>query len=357
MLLVWAGISTLLADDRTLAWVGTEYRNDGYSSYLRYAGFFICASHVHNESRKRALLWIFGIMISALSAISVAQGITGTLVLQDSFAVRYAATFSNINHFAYILSIGIQMLAGLAVSARHEWERWIAISLFAMNLWALIMNQTMGAFVGIVFGLVAMLFLFPAHEKRKYRRGIILVLVVFILTSLGTELATGQLKMNLKSVSRGISIEEISNEDTGETHTELVVEGSAGSGRMRLWRQAWNVYIPERPIFGFGPEGLAQRYYDDGYNNDRPHNEYLQTAVFLGIPAALMYIAALAWLFIFCVKNIKKLDRNAIVLGIAVISYCVSAFFGNTMYYTSPYFFMTLGLLSGAAARIRQQKE
>lgn len=356
-MLLWAGVSTLLAQDHDLAWFGTGYRSDGYRSYLHYAAFFFCALQIKNVTRRRALLWMFGIMISALSAVSVAQAITRESVFRDNLCPLYASTFENINHFAYVLSIGIPLLAGLSISARRDWERWIALVLFGVNLWALIMNQTMGGFVGIIFGIAALLFLFPAKEKQTYRKRILLVVLVFVITCFGTQLVTGQLEKNIKSVFRGISVEEVSNTETGKTSTEIVVSDSAGSGRMRLWRQAARVYLWEHPLFGFGPEGLAERYYEDGFNNDRPHNEYLQHAVFLGIPAAILYIVALVWLFVFCVKRIKVLDINAIVLGIAVISYCVSAFFGNTMYYTSPFFFLSLGLLSGAAWEVNKLED
>jgi hypothetical protein len=33
-------------------------------------------------------------------------------------------------------------------------------------------------------------------------------------------------------------------------------------------------------------------------------------------------------------------------MGVVVFAYCVSAFFGNTLYNTAPYFFMFLGGIS-----------
>ena len=55
------------------------------------------------------------------------------------------------------------------------------------------------------------------------------------------------------------------------------------------------------------------------------------------------------WLFGIIIKrNIKDLNIEnrvqVISLGI-VISYLISAMFGNSMYYTSPYFFVFLGYL------------
>ena len=100
-------------------------------------------------------------------------------------------------------------------------------------------------------------------------------------------------------------------------------------------------------MFGYGPEGTYYTWiFEDDMGYDRPHNEYIQTALFMGIPAAILYLTGLFMLFIYCIKNRKQLPSYAIISGTAVFAYCISAFFGNSMYYTTPYFFMMLGMLS-----------
>ena len=119
--------------------------------------------------------------------------------------------------------------------------------------------------------------------------------------------------------------------------------------RLKMWQIAWE-YIRQRPVLGLGPDGsgITERAFS---LVDRPHNEYIQYALYLGIPGAAMYLTALGSLFLRCLRQLKALPVPAVVLGGVVFAYCASAFIGNTMYYTTIYFFCFLGLLTGLAAQ------
>ena len=99
--------------------------------------------------------------------------------------------------------------------------------------------------------------------------------------------------------------------------------------------------IPDRPIFGYGPEGLTGDY-AAAVGVDRPHNELIQYAVFLGIPALLMYLSALITLFVRQWRNMKQLSGLTIVAAGVVVGYVTSSLFGNTMFNTVPYYWMML---------------
>ncbi|MBQ7775881.1 MAG: O-antigen ligase family protein, partial [Lachnospiraceae bacterium] len=118
-----------------------------------------------------------------------------------------------------------------------------------------------------------------------------------------------------------------------------------GHGRMKLWKQSLKM-IPARPIFGYGPEHM-----DDVYSKEmwilRPDNEFIQHAVFLGVPAALFYITALVWLFLHQWKHMKQLDRTILIAAGCVIAYLVSSMFGVTAFYTTPYLYLFWGMAAG----------
>ena len=107
------------------------------------------------------------------------------------------------------------------------------------------------------------------------------------------------------------------------------------------WAQTVNLIL-KRPIFGYGPEGLIGRYTDNC--RDRPNNEYLQRAAFMGIPGLLLYLAALVDLLSHRIKNRSGLPAFVIISGSACIGYALAAFFGNTMYYTVPFYALLLGM-------------
>ena len=86
-------------------------------------------------------------------------------------------------------------------------------------------------------------------------------------------------------------------------------------------------------------------YADNKIDQDRPHNIILQIASFVGIPAAFVYIIIIFKIFLSSLKNLK--EKNIFVIGIFFtgICYFISSMFGNSMFYTSPYFMIILGLL------------
>ena len=91
-----------------------------------------------------------------------------------------------------------------------------------------------------------------------------------------------------------------------------------------------------------------QEYYrsQKGYINDRPHNIILQVSAFIGIPGAIIYLALIIVIAWYNLKNIKK-DGMNIMIYFTAMCYFISSMFGNSMYYTSPYFMILLGLLIG----------
>ena len=77
---------------------------------------------------------------------------------------------------------------------------------------------------------------------------------------------------------------------------------------------------------------------------DRPENEYIQYMVFMGIPGLVMYMSALISMMICQLKKIKKMELITIASAGCALAYAAGACFGNSMYYTTPYFYMFLGM-------------
>ena len=342
-LLLWSGISTLLAEDKELAWMGTGYRVEGYTTYFIYASLYICGKLIPRGKETMKLIKAYSISISLLSLMTVVQanpGLQSALgTIGENFDIleiqcmRYSAIFSQINHYGYALTMALLCLAGLFF-VTNDWKKYFYLSLFCFNLWALIINDTFGCYLASGIGLIFLSILFIVRNKQATKPAFMLI-TAFIVTSIVTSATNdGILFANFSILGREI-----------KPGNNLFQNGSAGTGRMTLWKKAIQ-YIGEKPIFGHGPEGLYHKYLADGVGTDRPHNEYLQYAAFTGIPSLLFYLGALITMLVYCLKNLKKLLPELVVIGGIVFAYCVSAFFGNTMYYTSIYFFTFIGLLS-----------
>ena len=342
-LLIWSGISAFLAEDYELAMMGTGYRQEGFTMYLTYASIYICSKLIKNERQQKILITTYAICISLLSIMTFLQanpsiihalGSIGKNIQGQGFnCMKYAAIYPNINHYAYVLNMGIVALAGLTFILKG-WQKWLCLALFCFNTWALVINNTFGCYLAAFGGLVFLTILFFVRNKDSLKQSA-LILALFIAISIVTSATNEGLLFSNFSVLGG--------ELDGDK--EVFENDDAGSGRMGLWKQAIK-YIGEKPIFGHGPEGLHYKYIDDGFNNDRPHNEYIQYAAFTGIPSLVFYLGALIAMLVYCLKKLKALSPEIIVIGGIIFAYCVSAFFGNTMYNTSVYFFMFIGFLS-----------
>ena len=181
-----------------------------------------------------------------------------------------------------------------------------------------------------------------------------------------------------------------------------------GSGRGRVWIRSLDL-MNQRPMFGWGLENLLNEFYQQ-YNigEGRTHNLLLQLGACTGIPGVLIYYVAtmaiflkvmfdaklrkyrkptliaigvifvaltialnllinrytdkllfnglfsvMLWAILFMAIFIKKLrfrlkDWNyfEMMASAVFVSYMIGSFFGNSAFYTSPYFMIFLGILA-----------
>ncbi len=182
---------------------------------------------------------------------------------------------------------------------------------------------------------------------------------------------------------------------------------NTGSGRGEVWIKSLDL-MEQRPLFGWGLENMLNEFYKQyGINEGRTHNLILQLAGTTGIVGMLLYISAVAVIFFKVLFDFKfidyKIKTRSILLAICAIvgiiiyaimqkaigvmllsaivafavsvflalisniksmklriskwglieyvtmptfiAYMVSSLFGNSAFYTSPYFMVILGMM------------
>lgn len=322
LMMLWGLLSVLFSSDKQLVLIGTDYRMDGYFSYLIYAAMYIGCRTMKND---RIKLWIIRAFSAVITSLCFDFICTGSNL----------SIFSNRNHFAYVLTISCMLLAGLFIYEKKWFIRILYLAMYIINIYTMIYADTFGSYLGIMFALFFTI-IFLCFVKKELIIYSLITFMLFIAISVFVDSKTNIVSDNFRSL--GI--------DFGRISTNAPDVDKAGSSRILLWKLSFR-YIGQKPLFGYGPEGTHYMFLEDTDNaNDRPHNEYIQHALFMGIPASLFYMGGLLLIFISTLKNRKRLPNYAFISGIAVFAYCISAFFGNTMYYTSPYFFMILGIVS-----------
>jgi len=337
-LLVWIVVCTASSGHFLELTAGTRYQHEGLITYLYYAGAFVCCTAIRSEKSRNSFLSLFGHAGTLMGLLIILQDwyVTAPYVLKVFTSVR-AGTYYNTNHCGYYLTMTIVSLFGLSLYETNRKKRVLYIISMEIQFFALITNNTFGSFLGVILAvpLIYLIYFFSGH---RYHYRILLPAAVLLLVS-GV-----QYKIVLNNFSvLGSDVGTIADDPNS------MEAGATGSGRFILWKYTFEKIL-KSPVFGYGPDGLA---YDmpDYIRHSRPHNEYLQYAAFFGIPGLLLYLSALVSLAVRRVRQLSRLPSSTLAAAGALIGYLISAFVGNTMFYSAPFFFMLFGLVcSGGSA-------
>lgn len=334
-LLLWAVICTLLSEDPIYEFQGENYLHDGLSSYFVYAAIFICASMLRADKYRKWVLRSYCLMVVILSTIIVAREL-GAIDLDFFFPSKRAAVFNQFNHFGYVLCMAAIALTGLFLhdkSAKTPLRIGYLLA-FSYVVYTLLINDTFGAFLATIAGLAFAYFFYIRSGSKLSITAlppVILFIALCTLALIGFLPPVTGLATNLSVFGSDLSNVFANTEDSAY----------AGTGRMTLWRDTIQ-RITERPIFGFGPEGLVGEH--EITNGDSPHNEFLQIAAFLGIPGLLLYLSAIFSLAYKQIRQAKALSPMVVVAIGATGAYLFSSCFGNPVFNSVPYFWLFFGM-------------
>lgn len=116
-------------------------------------------------------------------------------------------------------------------------------------------------------------------------------------------------------------------------------EDRSAIGRLNAWTTSWRVFL-DHPMVGVGPNNLEVVYKSYSPEPERfrvSHNAYLQILCECGLPALLLFLAAIgsAWLSLGRVRkwtDLPWVETYARMLQISIVAYFVGSMFLNTAY-------------------------
>ena len=314
---------------------GQGLKHESFFLHLEYfLCFFTLGLCLRNPNLKLWLLRGMTIVSAVLASFTfyLHDHLQATPYYYD-WKPTYAGIFTNINYYGYFLNIFIALLAGLLAEATsNRWRGFYAVAL-ALNTLALSYNNTLGAWIG---SFCACLFAVAACRIRdgRFRLWTFVPLVVFLVVICAAGVVNGNLMNNLGRFAHDTAL-VVTSPSSAET-------ASAGSGRWFIWKNCMKL-IRENPVFGIGFEGVHVRVLAE-VGNPRPHNEFLQYALFYGIPGGLLYVLGCAGVYVRAFRQRVHLDAPTFAALTAAFGYLTGSFFGLTVYNTAPYFFIMLGL-------------
>ncbi len=336
VLSLWIYVSQAVNGFSSYAYTGDPYRNESLLTFVTYLmGYFFLGTVLKSNRLRKTLCIVFlgsNLVLGILSLID--RFLTNLRVFDDGDGM--SAIFHQFNHYGYYLMMAILVSAMLFVVAEESLLlRALCAVVFVVDNVVLILNNTFGCYLAVIMALLfggAVIAVF--RRKRWECIRMVIVLITFVVISFAMHLMGFNIKGNVSRMVR----------DVGRITANDEKAASAGTGRWALWKHTVD-YISEKPVFGWGVDGTTKRLGEEADTiNDRPHNEYLQWAAFFGIPAAALYFAALCIIMFGMFPRIAGADGESIACFVASAGYIASAFVGNTMYYTTPFFFIFLGM-------------
>lgn len=326
-------VSTCINGFTDAAVFGDGYRKESLFTYIIYfLIFFFVSSGIKQTKYKSILLYTF-IICSIPIAVCVYINFDFVPLTALWWKQQFTGVFDQFNHYGYYMTMVILVSAALFVKEKNTALRMISLLSMSINMSVLIMNNTFGCYLAVFAGLIFNCIV-VSITSRKFIKLSLLPIAIFVIY-------TFILSFRFPTIFSNFIVLV---SDVGSIVSSKEGSGNAGTGRWTLWTITVEC-IKEKPLFGFGVEGIAERLWEESNRiNDRSHNEFLQYAAFFGIPASISYICGAFSVFWNGLKNKYNLDIYTIAALAASFGYLFSSVFGNTMHYTAPFFFILLGL-------------
>ncbi len=328
ILSIWIIITTAINGFTPYALHGTYYRNESLFTFLRYyLIYFMCGVIVTNKQKDFLLhLLMYSSMILVFCNL-----LDYINMLNDQFMTLWSSVFYNTNHYGYYLTIVCLVSMSYFLTNEHNLKYLV---IFCFNLIVLLFNNTFGSYLGVLIGLIfALAVSFKVNLINKQR--IITIAIIIVLSTIFVKAINPLSSGNFTQLYTDLS-------NVTEENSEAQM---AGSNRWGLWLYSINKLNkkPSAYITGYGIEGITDQM-SKKTGESRPHNEFLQQVVFFGLPALILYVVAIFLIYLRGYHYASTLSIPTIVALIAAFGYLFQSSFGNTMYYTSPFFFSILGM-------------
>lgn len=352
LLLTFGGLvilSTLFSSNIKKSVIGENNRYEGMLMFLIYILIFLSVKKFFKKEYIKTYINIMYIVILLICILSICQYYITTIDLGPIFSTNKSkgssGTFGNSNFLGSFVSIFLPI--SIATYIMNGKKRYLILSgMLFITMLLCVARSSWVAF--IIYFLITTLFILYKRKKEYFKR-LVLILMVFICSFVIISY-TGKENIISKNKKMVNEVKQIST--TGITE-------NMGSGRIAIWKMTIKL-IKSNPLIGVGPDNLKEGLFnntDIRYNElynffvktrvsvDKAHNEYLQIAATIGIPALIIY---LTFIGIICFKNLKvSLKDNArFILLLSILSYLVQAFFNISTIGIAPLFWIILGLIS-----------
>lgn len=347
--LLLIAISTFLSSDIKKSIFGETNRSEGLLTFITYLAIYFSAKKYFKYEKVETFLNIMFYVCTFIGILGIFQNYISNLRLIPLFSNGICATFGNSNFFGSFISIILPIAICFYIFNNSQKGFVLSLIMF-FNLLACGTRSGWVAFS--IVGLLGIIYLTKQKRKDYWRRLLILsisfVCIFAFLLYRPQSTTKPHLAQKFEQLEKDIAI----------ALDGKLKNSTAGSGRIEIWQMTLKL-IAQKPLFGCGTDNLklglltnctsdCMHYFIDfGTVVDKAHNEYLQIAATIGIPAMIVYLLFLAMILLDKAKHIFS-DKVYFVIIVTILSYLAQAFFNISTIGVSPLFWMILGLLDNS---------
>lgn len=351
-----AFLSAIFSPYQELVWQGSA-RKEGLVTIGLYLALFMGMSAFGSFRPLYPYLLLLPLLVNIILALMQLAGANplelfpAGLNYYDGnykYSSQFLGTIGNTGLLTAFFCLAIPVLLGYVLKWQSDRKRWLLAVPILPLLYLIVAAHVLAGLVGLACCLAAIVFLLlPGRIWRIIYLALLVLLLIAVLIFLYAAYSP-------QGSGFGQEIAAMLHGDFAD---------SFGSGRIQIWRESLAL-VPKRPLLGGGPDTLGARlqliFTADGDSViprqtkvDIAHNDYLNIMVNLGIPALIVYLAALA----VSARNWWRYRQQPAVflLGAAVFCYSVQIFFSFSSSIVSPLFWLLWGMFDYQCKQAKKQ--
>jgi len=345
-------ISTIFSTNIQLSLYGEWQRFEGISALFSYVSLFFFSYRWIRKTQIDKLLHYIIYSSFLVSIYGILQHFLIDFLPRNAWKLKWTrsyAFFDNPNFFGsyLVIVLGISITIYLIVASKKQASFILLIT--ATHFLALLYSLTRSGWLGLFFIVIFFtIYIFTKYKQLRIRWTLLLISFLFIF------LVSNLAENNYIFMRAGTIVDD--------AETILQGDGHAGSSRFYIWKTALPLvkdyfWIGSGPdtfavVFPKNPDELQTYFGNPTIKVDKAHNEYLQMAITLGVPALLVYLAFLYRLISSAIGLIRRkaIDPKGelLIFGLLLTigGYLVQAFFNISVITVAPFFWIVLGLLN-----------
>jgi putative inorganic carbon (HCO3(-)) transporter len=341
-------LSTAFSPNNYTSVYGLIDRKEGLISFFCYLSVFLFSYRLIDKEKMDKLFPGIALVSMLVSIYGILQHYQLDFLPRNSAMRGYSGTytfFDNPNFFGSYLVLVLLISIPLYLNATTKKYSVLYFVSLCLAFVALIYSNTRSGYVGVFFGLLFITMFVVIKRKHLWKKWITLAASMIILLFFINNAEQGRYAQRINSVVKD-SYSVATNQTTGHE----------GSARFFIWQQSLPL-VKEYFWIGSGPDSFEFVYPNDneetrafmnGQTVDKAHNEYLQIAITLGVPALLTYLCFLFLILRRAFQAVKLAEGNEkiIIYGLiaTIIGYLVQAFFNISTVPVAPIFWSILGI-------------